>query len=86
MRAPACSLRADSDLGERLVTVAVGALPAARVADALDAGLVAAEAMRERGLIEGACLCLAGQFRTTARTAAGDTLRFPSPVTERRLQ
>lgn len=85
-RAPARSLRADSDLGDLPVTVAVGALPAALIGDALEAGLATAAAMRERGLIGGACLCLAGQFRTIVQTAADDALRFPSPVTERRLQ
>ncbi|MBP0466330.1 UPF0280 family protein [Roseomonas sp. PWR1] len=64
-RAPAASLDPDSDLGDRLVTVAVGALSAAEVAAALDAGLARAEAFRAAGLILGAALRLSGAARVT---------------------
>jgi ApbE superfamily uncharacterized protein (UPF0280 family) len=62
-RAPAEELDPDSDLGHRLVTVSVGDLDDATVAQALDAGLDAAAAMRRAGLIEAALLSLAGRSR-----------------------
>lgn len=69
-RAPARSLDPDSDLGERLVTVGVGALPGALVAEALARGLREAERMAERGLIAAACLRCQGQEVAT-REAEG---------------
>ena len=60
-RAPASSLREESDLGELPVTVAVGALPANARAAALDAGLAEARAMRAAGLIDSARLALQGE-------------------------
>lgn len=68
-RAPAVSLDPDSDLGDRLVTVEVGALSAAEIALALDAGLVLAEAFRAAGHIIGAALRLGGALRTTGLPA-----------------
>ena len=65
-RAPASTLREESDLGTRLVTVAVGPLPADARAAALDAGLAAARAMQVVGLIESARLALQGETRTVA--------------------
>ena len=65
-RAPATSLREESDLGERLVTVAVGPLPAQARAAALDAGLAEARAMQRAGLIDSARLALQGETRTLA--------------------
>ncbi len=64
-RVPAAELDPDSDLGERLVTQAVGPLDAAQVAAALDAGLARAEAFRAAGLILGAALRLGGAARVT---------------------
>lgn len=63
LRRPAQEVRPDSDLGLRPVTTHVGALAAADVARALDAGVAVARGMRERGLIEGAALMLQGQAR-----------------------
>jgi ApbE superfamily uncharacterized protein (UPF0280 family) len=68
-RAPASTLDPDSDLGDRLVTVAVGRLAAAEVAQALEAGLACAQAWVNAGLIRAAALRLAGQSRI-----AGDHL------------
>ncbi|MDE0390900.1 MAG: UPF0280 family protein [Rhodospirillales bacterium] len=70
-RAPAHSLREESDLGERAVTVAVGPLPAHARAAALDAGLAEARAMQAAGLIESARLALQGETRTLAPVEAG---------------
>jgi len=59
-RAPASSLRDDSDLGDRRVTVAVGALPAAAIETALARGTSEAERLIAAGLIHGAVLVLKG--------------------------
>ncbi|HUA53828.1 MAG TPA: hypothetical protein VMB81_16765 [Candidatus Sulfotelmatobacter sp.] len=59
-RAPASSLRDDSDLGDRRVTVAVGALPAAAIETALARGGREAERLIVAGLIHGAVLVLKG--------------------------
>jgi hypothetical protein len=64
-RRPAQQVQCDSDLGERLVTVAVPPLAASERALALDAGLSAAESFRARGLIAGAALFLQGDARLT---------------------
>jgi ApbE superfamily uncharacterized protein (UPF0280 family) len=58
-RRPAAELDPDSDLGDRLVTVAVGALTAAEIETALAAGAARAEAYRRQGLIIAAALMLA---------------------------
>jgi len=62
-RAPARSLDPDSDLGDRLVTVKVGALAPAEADAALAAGLARAEAYRAAGLILGAALRLGSAVR-----------------------
>lgn len=63
-RLPARLVKEDSDLGDLLVTVEVGALPVAAVDAALDAGQALALALHSRGLIAGAYLSLAGKWRT----------------------
>jgi ApbE superfamily uncharacterized protein (UPF0280 family) len=62
-RAPADSLRDDTDLGSRLVTVNVPPLPSSAVETALDRGLAFAERCRARGLIYAALLTLQGRTR-----------------------
>lgn len=69
-RAPAASLRDDSDLGDLPVTTAVGMLPATAVAAALDAGLAAARTLQARGLIWGAAVGLQGSWRVAAPSGA----------------
>jgi len=69
-RAPACSLKDDSDLGERLVTVQVPALPAGVVAEALRRGARIAAQLREAGLIHAAVLSCQGQTLTAQPTRA----------------
>lgn len=64
-RRPAREVTCDSDLGDRLVTVAVPVLAPPERAQALSAGLRAAEAFRARGLIEGAALFLQGEMQAT---------------------
>jgi ApbE superfamily uncharacterized protein (UPF0280 family) len=63
-RRPAEELQADSDLGERLVTVEVPALAAAEVASALERGAAYADTLIARGLIAGAALFLQTDART----------------------
>jgi uncharacterized protein len=65
VRRPARDVQCDSDLGERLVTVAVPLLSAEARGDVLVAGLRVAEGFRARGLIEGAALFLQGEVRMT---------------------
>lgn len=59
-RRPARALSPDSDLGDRLATVAVGALSSEDVEAALARGLARAADMRRRGLIVDAFLALGG--------------------------
>jgi ApbE superfamily uncharacterized protein (UPF0280 family) len=63
-RQPARDLQADSDLGAILVTTAVGPLSPAEVERALCAGVQAATAFRQRGLIDAAALFLHPEVRT----------------------
>jgi ApbE superfamily uncharacterized protein (UPF0280 family) len=63
-RAPANTLKDDTDLGARLVTVDVGMLPAALRSQALEHGMAVAQACLERGLVVGAALALQGDWRT----------------------
>jgi hypothetical protein len=62
-RAPADSLRDDTDLGPLLVTVDVPALPPATIEDALNRGLAFARRCHARGLIHAALLTLQGRTR-----------------------
>ena len=62
-RAPASSRDPRSDLGERLVTLDVGALTRSEIALALKRGAEEAEHWRRRGAIEAAALSLAGEVR-----------------------
>ncbi|MGF1625037.1 MAG: UPF0280 family protein [Alphaproteobacteria bacterium] len=64
-RAPASSLRPDSDLGDRLVVVGCGALSNDEIALALDRGLATAHRMQAAGSIEAAALFLQGESRAT---------------------
>jgi ApbE superfamily uncharacterized protein (UPF0280 family) len=65
-RQPACEIDPDSDLGDIPVTVAVGDLSPALVAEALDRGLLEARRLRLCGLIDSAALSLQGQWRIDA--------------------
>ncbi len=62
-RVPACDLAPDSDLGERLVTQAVGVLTDAEVHQALAAGIRTAECLLRIGLIRSAALALQREIR-----------------------
>ena len=60
VRRPANSLRDDTDLGDRMVTVEVPTLPIDRVQAALQLGLDCAHAMQARGQLFSAFLCCQG--------------------------
>lgn len=60
-RRPAHEVKEDSDLGDLPVTVAVGVLPGAALAEALENGLATARRMQRVGLIEAAYLSLQGR-------------------------
>jgi ApbE superfamily uncharacterized protein (UPF0280 family) len=61
VRRPANSLRDDTDLGDRMVTVEVPHFPPAQLERALQLGLDCALAMQTRGQIFAAFLCCQGQ-------------------------
>jgi ApbE superfamily uncharacterized protein (UPF0280 family) len=61
-RMPARALRADSDLGDMPVTVAVGTLPASARAEALANGRERARELQQQGLIFAAYLALQGEM------------------------
>lgn len=73
-RRRACDLDDDTDLGERLVTVGVGALSRRAVDAALDSGAALAEQLARDGLIWGAVLALQGRLRIAGGVRAGERL------------
>jgi ApbE superfamily uncharacterized protein (UPF0280 family) len=69
-RIPACDLAPDSDLGDWLVTRAVGDLSAAEIAAALDAGMAVADSLVCERLIRSAALHLLGETRVVRANVA----------------
>jgi ApbE superfamily uncharacterized protein (UPF0280 family) len=69
-RRRACDVDDDSDLGERLVTVAVGGLPEDAIETALASGFARARDLVDAGLIWGAVLALQSHFRVVGGLAA----------------
>ena len=69
-RRRACDVDDDSDLGERLVTVAVGRLPEDAIEIALAGGLARARDLVDAGLIWGAVLALQSRLRVIGGLAA----------------
>src|SRR4029077_467903 len=63
VRAPASSLKDDSDLGDRLVTRRVPPLPEPLVAAALERGVAEAQTQIDAGRIIAAVLSLQGRWR-----------------------
>ena len=70
-REPARALDGDSDLGDAPVTVAVPVLDAGSVDAALDAGMRAARALSDQGVVEGAALAVQGRWRVLESNGAG---------------
>ena len=80
-RRPAHSLRDDSDLGARRVTVDVPPLPAGAVQQALQRGLACAQRLQARGLVQGALLVCQGAVARLDR--APPLARVPVPDVQR---
>jgi ApbE superfamily uncharacterized protein (UPF0280 family) len=70
-RAPASSLRDDSDLGARAATLDVPPLPDEAVRHALDAGAAEARRYVGRGLLGGALIGLQGRWRVVGEAVSG---------------
>jgi ApbE superfamily uncharacterized protein (UPF0280 family) len=70
VRRPACELKDDTDLGERLVTVEVGNLSSREVERALAAGADHAQRLLDAGTIAAAAMCLRGSARVVASAQA----------------
>ena len=83
IRVPACELAPDSDLGDRLVTQAVGELTLNEVNRALTAGARAAQRLLRMGLVRSAALSLQGVTRIVGD--AGEPRLIAIPVRERGL-
>jgi uncharacterized protein len=83
VRAPACELAPDSDLGDRPVTQAVGELTVDEVHQALEAGARTAERLLRIGLIRSSALSVQGETRVVG--ALGESPMIATPVRERGL-
>ena len=83
VRAPASELAPDSDLGDRLVTQAVGELTVEEVHQALEAGARTAERLLRIGLIRSSALSVQGETRVVG--ALGTSRVIATPVRERGL-
>jgi hypothetical protein len=83
VRIPACELAPDSDLGERLVTQAVGELTTEEVNWALASGERTAERLLRVGLIRSAALSLQRETRLVG--VLGESRMIATPVRERGL-
>jgi ApbE superfamily uncharacterized protein (UPF0280 family) len=77
-RRPACDLKDDSDLGNRLVTVDVPPLGDDVVQRALRLGTARARALRQAGLIQSAVLSCQGWFATDETDSALQAATAPS--------
>ncbi len=69
-RRRACDMADNTDLGERLVTIAVGELPGDAVEAALERGAAHAGALEDAGHIWGAVLALRSRYRVVGGLAA----------------
>ncbi|HET6178301.1 MAG TPA: UPF0280 family protein [Candidatus Sulfotelmatobacter sp.] len=83
VRIPACELAPDSDLGDRLVTQAVGKLTTSEVDRAVAAGARTADLLLRLGLIRSAALCLQGKTRIVG--GVGESRAIATHVHERGL-
>ena len=83
VRAPACALTPDSDLGDRPVTQAVGELALVEINQALEAGAQTAKLLLRMGLIRSAALSLQGETRVVG--ALSESRMIATPVGERGL-
>jgi len=81
VRVPACELAPDSDLGDRLVTQAVGELTPQEKDQALQAGSRTADLLLRMGLIRSAALSLRGETRVVGDI--GESRKIATPLGER---
>ena len=72
-RVPARALAPDSDLGDRLVTQAVGELSRGEITDALESGVAVSDSLLSAGLIRAAALCLRGTTRAVGLSPGRDS-------------
>jgi uncharacterized protein len=79
-RVPAREIAPDNDLGERLVTRAVGELAVHEIDIALESGVGAAEECIARGLVRSAAICLQGETRVVGTKDAN--CRFLTAASE----
>lgn len=80
VRVQACDLAPESDLGERRVTQAVGALTLQEVNNALRAGVESAARLSRMGLIQSAALSLRGEIRIVGLLE--EARRIAAPIRE----
>ncbi len=80
LRARACELVPESDLGDRAVVIDVGPLSEAECAEALAPALALAQNFRQRGLIRAAYLALGDARATLADTHLQDTCLPKEPA------
>jgi ApbE superfamily uncharacterized protein (UPF0280 family) len=79
-RRPARDLDPDSDLGDRLVTSAIGPLLPEEIEAALRSGQAKAEGFMARGLVRGAALMLRGRTLLAAEPALAAALAPGTPA------
>ena len=80
VRRPACELKDDSDLGDIAVTVAVPPLPPAEVDRALQAGLLCARGLQQRGLVFAAALVCQGRYLGLQAPMSSPAGAWPVPA------
>jgi hypothetical protein len=80
LRRRACDLKADSDLGERLVTTSVSVLSNADRAYALDKGAAFAQSLIDANTIAGACLFLQSESRGLGQIPTLSIPAFKEPA------
>jgi hypothetical protein len=82
VRRPASSLKDESDLGDRLVTVDVPPLPQPLIDFALARGVEAARRLQADGSIEGAALFLQGRVRVAGIQQSGARITQRASITK----
>ena len=85
-RVPACELAPDSDLGDRLVTQAVGSLDTSEIEKALEAGLSVAFDLIHEQIISTAALNLCGITRIAAPGSASANITATETSSSRSSQ
>jgi uncharacterized protein len=80
VRVPARDLAPDSDLGDRLVTQAVGELSPGEIAAALDAGAAVAHSLLSNGLVRAAALRLGGDTRIVGVASVQGIVAVPERI------